>query len=296
MERPTMSIHRLDIGKKHAPLVLLAPAVLFFSLFIAYPIVSSLLLSFQISEAGQTSFVGFDNYIRLFQDPLFYEAMKNTLIIGVIQTPSVIILGLLTATLLNSGLIKLENFFRLTYFTPAVTSLVGASVIFLLLLNQENGLINFLLGLVGIDSIGWLNTPFWAKVSIILQGTWRWTGYNMVIILAGLQSISKDLYEAASIDGATKIRQFFSITIPQLRPVLLFCLIMSTIGSFQLFDEPYILTNGGPVNATTTITMYLYENGFQFFDFEYASAIAYVLVGFIALLTYVQFKLGGDKN
>ncbi|GGJ55745.1 carbohydrate ABC transporter permease [Virgibacillus salexigens] len=296
MERPTMSIHRLDIGKKHAPLVLLAPAVLFFSLFIAYPIVSSLLLSFQISEAGQTSFVGFDNYIRLFQDPLFYEAMKNTLIIGVIQTPSVIILGLLTATLLNSGLIKLENFFRLTYFTPAVTSLVGASVIFLLLLNQENGLINFLLGLVGIDSIGWLNTPFWAKVSIILQGTWRWTGYNMVIILAGLQSISKDLYEAASIDGATKIRQFFSITIPQLRPVLLFCLIMSTIGSFQLFDEPYILTSGGPVNATTTITMYLYENGFQFFDFEYASAIAYVLVGFIALLTYVQFKLGGDKN
>ncbi|EQB38562.1 MULTISPECIES: carbohydrate ABC transporter permease [Virgibacillus] len=296
MERPTMSIHRLDIGKKHAPLVLLAPAVLFFSLFIAYPIVSSLLLSFQISEAGQTSFVGFDNYIRLFQDPLFYEAMKNTLIIGVIQTPSVIILGLLTATLLNSGLIKLENFFRLTYFTPAVTSLVGASVIFLLLLNQENGLINFLLSLVGIDSIGWLNTPFWAKVSIILQGTWRWTGYNMVIILAGLQSISKDLYEAASIDGATKIRQFFSITIPQLRPVLLFCLIMSTIGSFQLFDEPYILTNGGPVNATTTITMYLYENGFQFFDFEYASAIAYVLVGFIALLTYVQFKLGGDKN
>ncbi|CDQ37928.1 carbohydrate ABC transporter permease [Virgibacillus salexigens] len=296
MERPTMSIHRLDIGKKHAPLVLLAPAVLFFSLFIAYPIVSSLLLSFQISEAGQTSFVGFDNYIRLFQDPLFYEAMKNTLIIGVIQTPSVIILGLLTATLLNSGLIKLENFFRLTYFTPAVTSLVGASVIFLLLLNQENGLINFLLGLVGIDSIGWLNTPFWAKLSIILQGTWRWTGYNMVIILAGLQSISKDLYEAASIDGATKIRQFFSITIPQLRPVLLFCLIMSTIGSFQLFDEPYILTNGGPVNATTTITMYLYENGFQFFDFEYASAIAYVLVGFIALLTYVQFKLGGDKN
>ncbi|MBT2599733.1 sugar ABC transporter permease [Oceanobacillus sp. ISL-74] len=291
-----MGIHRLDVGKNHAPLVLLAPAVLFFSLFIAYPIVSSLLLSFQKSEAGQSSFVGFDNYLRLFQDPLFYEAMKNTLIIGVIQTPSVIILGLLTATLLNSGLIKLENFFRLTYFTPAVTSLVGASVIFLLLLNQDNGLINFLLGLVGIDSIGWLNTPFWAKVSIILQGTWRWAGYNMVIILAGLQSISKDLYEAASIDGATKIRQFFSITIPQLRPVLLFCLIMSTIGSFQLFDEPYILTNGGPVNATTTITMYLYENGFQFFDFEYASAIAYVLVGFIAILTYLQFKLGGDKN
>ncbi|MGY0691467.1 carbohydrate ABC transporter permease [Virgibacillus sp. FSP13] len=284
------------INPKTAPYVFIFPAVLFFLLFTAYPIVQSFILSFQKSEAGTTSFVGFDNYIRLFQDPLFYESIGNTLIILVVQVPIMIFLALVLANLMNSPLLKMKGFFRVSFFSPAVTSLVSASVIFLLLLNPDYGIINFLLSSIGIDSIGWLNDPFWAKVSIVLVTIWRWTGYNMIILLAGLQSISTDLYEAARIDGAGKIRQFFSITIPQLKPVILFTVITSTIGTLQLFDEPYNLTGGGPVNSTTTVTMYLYQNAFQYFDFEYASAIAYVVVVIIAVLSFAQFKLGGDKK
>lgn len=144
---------------------------------------------------------------------------------------------------------------------------------------------------MGLEKVRWLTDPFWAKVSLILVTTWRWTGYNMVILLAGLQNIPNSLYEAASIDGASTIKKFFYITIPQLKPVLLFTFVMSTIGSFQLFDEPYNLTNGGPNNATITITYYLYNQGFSFFNFGYASAIAYVIVLFIAVLSWIQFKV-----
>src|SRR5699024_4124253 len=161
--------------------------------------------------------------------------------------------ALVRANLMNSTLFKMQGFFRVSFFTPAVTSLVSASVIFLLLLNPDDVIINFLLYYLGIDSVGCLSTLFWAKVSIVMVMICRWTGYNMIILLAGLQNVSGDLYEAARIDGAGVIRQFFSITIPQLRPVILFTTITSTIGTLQLFDEPYNLTGGGPVNSTTTI-------------------------------------------
>ncbi|HLQ98288.1 MAG TPA: sugar ABC transporter permease [Candidatus Dormibacteraeota bacterium] len=284
------------ITSKNAPYVFVFPAVFFFLLFTAYPIVKSFILSFQKTEGGTNSFAGLENYIRLFQDSLFYQSLANTLIILVIQVPIMIFLALVLANLMNSTLLKMKGFFRVSFFTPAVTSLVSASVIFLLLLNPDYGIINFLLSYLGIDPVGWLNTSFWAKVSIVMVMIWRWTGYNMIILLAGLQNISGDLYEAARIDGAGVIRQFFSITIPQLRPVILFTTITSTIGTLQLFDEPYNLTGGGPVNSTTTITMYLYENAFQYFDFEYASAIAYVVVVIIAIISFVQFKLGDDKK
>jgi len=284
------------ITPKNAPYVFVFPAIFFFLLFTAYPIVKSFILSFQKTEGGTNSFAGLENYIRLFQDSLFYQSLTNTLIILVIQVPIMIFLALVLANLMNSALLKMKGFFRVSFFSPAVTSLVSASVIFLLLLNPDYGIINFLLSYLGIDPVGWLNNSFWAKVSIVMVMVWRWTGYNMIILLAGLQNISGDLYEAARIDGAGVIRQFFSITIPQLRPVILFTTITSTIGTLQLFDEPYNLTGGGPVNSTTTITMYLYENAFQYFDFEYASAIAYVVVVVIAIMSFVQFKLGDDKK
>ncbi|GEK58443.1 sugar ABC transporter permease [Marinococcus halophilus] len=281
---------------KTAPYVLLLPAVLLFLIFTAYPIIASFWLSFQTTEAGERVFVGLNNYVRLFQDPIFYQALGNTLLLLVLQVPIMIFLAVILAVLMNSAFLKMKGFFRVAFFTPAVTSLVAASVIFLLLLNPDYGLINYLLTTVGLEPVGWLNNPFWAKVSLVLVMLWRWTGYNMIILLAGLQNISNDLYEAARIDGAGKVRQFFSITIPQLRPVILFAAIISTIGTLQLFDEPYTLTGGGPVNATTTITMYLYENGFEYFDFEYASAIAYVVVVIIAILSFLQFRLGGERK
>src|SRR5699024_1274713 len=283
------------VNKNNFPYIVLTPAVLLFTLFVAYPAIASFVLSCQQRIDGESTFVGFLNYTRLFFDPVFYQALFNTFIILIFQVPIMLFLGLIIAVCLNSSLIKFKGFFRVAFFLPAVTSLVAASLIFLLLLNDDYGLINYLLGLVGLPEIAWLSDSFWAKVSLILLTTWRWTGYNMVIIIAGLQGVSKELYEAASIDGAGTIKKFFTITIPQLKPVLLFCFVLSTIGTFQLFDEPFNLTAGGPNDATLTITYFLYQQGFEFFDFGYASAIAYIIVILVAVLSWVQFKLTGDE-
>ncbi len=161
---------------------------------------------------------------------------------------------------------------------------------------QNEGLINQFLGLFGIERIPWLFNPHWAKASIIIAMTWRWTGYNMVIYLAAMQNISHELYEAAAIDGAGKARRFLSITIPQLKPVILFTAIISTISTLQLFDEPFNLTKGGPADSTLTLGLYIYRVGFDYFEFGYASAVAYMIVVIVAVLTFIQFKLTGDDD
>ncbi|WP_444684965.1 carbohydrate ABC transporter permease [Alkalicoccus luteus] len=287
---------RKIVTPKTAPYFFIAPAVLFFLVFTLWPVIQSLLLSFQTSTGGQSEFAGFDNYIRLFNDGLFYTALFNTFTILIIQVPIMLSIAVVLAVLMNSALLKMRGFFRVAFFMPAITALVAYAIVFMIMLDENFGLVNYALSLVGIDPVAWLNDPFWAKVSLIIAITWRWTGYNMVIFLAGLQNISNDLYEAASIDGAGKIRQFFSITLPQLKPIFLFTAMLSTIGTLQLFDEPFILTDGGPNNSTLTISLYLYLNGFRYFDFNYASAIAYVLVIIIALFSYVQMKVVGDDD
>lgn len=287
-------VNKKWITPKTAPYIFVLPAVVLFLAFTVYPIIASFLLSFQTRVSGVLSFSGFENYIRLFSDPIFYKALGNTFIILIVQVPVMLFFSLILAVFLNSKLLQMRGFYRVSFFTPAVTSLVAASIIFILLLNSDYGLINYILISIGLGKVNWLTNAFWAKVSLIIVTTWRWTGYNMVILLAGLQNIPNDLYEAASIDGASSLKKFFHITIPQLKPVLLFCFILSTIGTFQLFDEPYNLTAGGPNNATLTITYYLYNQGFGFFDFGYASAIAYVIVLFIAILSWIQFKVVED--
>lgn len=287
---------RKFVTPKTAPYYFIAPAVLLFIIFTIYPVVSSLILSFQSSSGGVTSFAGLDNYRRLFADDLFYQALYNTFIILIVQVPIMLTLAVVLAVLMNSVLLRMRSFFRIAFFMPAITALVAYAIVFMIMLDQSYGFVNYALSWIGIEPIAWLNDPFWAKVSLIIAITWRWTGYNMVILLAGLQNISHDLYEAASIDGAGKIRQFFSITLPQLKPILLFTAVLSTIGTLQLFDEPFILTNGGPNNSTLTISLYLYLNGFRYFDFNYASAIAYVLVVIIALLSFIQMKVLGDDD
>ena len=291
-ERPS----RFRLSIKKAPYLFIAPAVLLFLGFTLYPVVAAFALSFRKQEGGGYSFAGLSNYTRLFQDELFYTALKNTFVILLVQVPIMIVLALGLAVALNAGLGWLKGFFRISFFMPAITVLVAYAIVFIILLNKDFGLVNYLISLVGLDKVPWLTSGFWAKVSLILALLWRWTGYNMVILLAGLQGIPTDLYEAASVDGAGPWRRFVSITIPQLRPVILFTVVLSTIGTLQLFDEPYVLTNGGPNNATLTIVMYLYQNGFQFFDFGYASAIAYVLVVIIAILGYLQIRLGDSEE
>lgn len=280
---------------KLVPLLFLAPALILFVLFTVYPIIASLILSFQTFEGGKYIFAGFDNYTRLIGDTIFRKALMNTLIIFVVQVPIMIFLGLILASALNSQMLKLRGFFRVSIFMPAVTSLVAYSILFSIML-QDTGVVNQFLEFIGVGSISWLSNPFWAKVSIIVAMTWRWTGYNMVIYLSAMQSIPEEMYEAASIDGANTVKKFFHITIPQLKPIILFTAIISTISTLQLFDEPFNLTKGGPADATMTLGLYIYNNGFKYFDFSYASAVAYVVVVFVAILSYFQLKVTGDEE
>ncbi|MFD0829739.1 sugar ABC transporter permease [Neobacillus cucumis] len=295
----TAATYRVNMKKnivtpKNAPYFFIGPALLLLIVFTVYPVISSLILSFQEVRGVEKTFVGFANYSRLFHDPIFYKSLLNTFEILIVQVPIMLFLSLLIAVGLQSSMVKAKAFFRISFFMPAITALVAASIVFMILLDEHFGLVNYFLSFFGVKPVHWLTSPFWAKASVILVMTWRWTGYNMVIFLAGLQNIPSELYEAASIDGAGKVKQFFMITIPQLKPVFIFTVVMSTIGTLQLFDEPFILTQGGPNSATMTITLYLYETGFKFFDFGYASAIAYVLVLITAVISWIQMKLVGE--
>jgi len=275
---------------KTAPYYFLLPILVVFSVFMIYPIISSLILSFQEFKHGEYTFVGFKNYVYLFKDPVFKMALYNTFTYLIIQVPIMVFLALFLADVLNQRFIKLQAFFRISIFMPAITALVAYSLIFKLLFNTEYGLINYLLSIAGLHGIDWLYGPASSKAAIMIAVTWRWTGYNMIIMIAGLQAIPKELYEASSIDGANSVQRFLRITVPLMKPIILFCFITSTIGTLQLFDESYILTRGGPDNATITISHYLYNVGFRFLNFGYAAAISYVLVLVTALVSLIQFK------
>lgn len=277
--------------KMYVPFLFLTPAIVLFVVFTVYPIIYSFLLSFQTSDGGEMVYAGLDNYRRLFSDTIFWVSLFNTFTILIIQVPFMLFLALVLASLLHA-VKRARALYRLSLFMPAVTSLVAYSIIFSIML-MNDGVVNQFLQAIGLNGVLWLSHPLWAKASLILAMTWRWIGYNMIIYLAAMQTIPESLYEATSIDGAGKIRQFLSVTIPQLKPIILFTTVLSTIGTLQLFDEPYTLTKGGPSDATLTIGMYLYQTGFRYFDFGYASTLAYVIVVLIALLTFLQFKITG---
>ncbi|GGI44298.1 lactose/L-arabinose transport system permease protein [Agromyces flavus] len=271
------------------------PAALLLVVFFAYPLATSLWQSFHATSGGVTTWVGLDQYARLLEDPLVAKSMLNAGLILVVQVPLMIGLAVGLAYLLNQAWLRFKGGFRLLVFLPAVTTLVAYAVVFRVMLATDGGAINQLIGLVGIAPVDWLNNEWWARVALIAAITWRWTGYNMVIILAGLQSIPGELYEAARIDGAGRWQTFTRVVLPQLRPVLIFTTVTSTIGALQLFDENWILTEGGPNDATLTPVLYLYKVGFRQFDFGYASAIAWLLVGITAVIAFVQFRLMREK-
>ena len=280
---------------KWTPYLFLAPALILFLAFTIYPIFASFVLSFQTLDAGSYIFVGLDNYIRLLNDTVFGKAILNTIIILVVQVPIMLFLALVLANALNNQLLKLRGFFRVGFFLPAVTSLVAYSILFSIML-QDAGIINQFLGFFGIGPISWLSSSFWAKASIILAMTWRWTGYNMIFYLSALQNVDKSIYEAAEIDGATAIQKFFKITVPMLKPIILFTSITSTIGTLQIFDEVMNITKGGPGNATLSISQYIYNLSFEYTpDFGYAATVSYVIVVIIVLLSLIQFKVAGDN-
>ncbi|MFI9213664.1 carbohydrate ABC transporter permease [Streptomyces sp. NPDC053253] len=284
------------LTRESVPYLLIMPAVLGFAIFKAYPIVASFWISLTTGNGDDRQFTGLANYRRLLDDPLFWTALKNTALILVVQVPLMLGLALLVALGLNSTLVRLRPLWRLGVFVPSLTGLVAAGVMFSVILNRDAGLLNWVLSFFGIDPVNWLGSPVWARVGVVLVITWHYTGYNAVMYLAGLQGIPKELYEAAMVDGAGPVRRFFSITLPQLRPILLLTVVLSTIGTLQLFDEPYVLTGGGPDNATLTVTMYLYNNGFKYFDFGYASALAYALALLVSVLGILQVRLMGERR
>ncbi|WP_035664815.1 carbohydrate ABC transporter permease [Halalkalibacter akibai] len=273
-------------------------SIVLISIFYFYPMISALMLSFQSGTGRNLEYVGFDNYFRLFKDPTFLTAVKNTVIYLMVQVPVMIFLALLISVLLNDKKLMGKGWFRTAIFLPCVTSLVAYSVIFKYLFGSD-GLINVMLMNFAIVSqpVQWLTDPFWAKVTIIIAITWRWTGYNMIFYLSALQNIDNSIYEAAKIDGANAIQRFFVITIPLLKPIILFTSITSTIGTLQLFDEVMNITGGGPGNSTLTISQYIYNLSFKYTpDFGYAATVSYAIVVLIVFFSILQFKMAGDKN
>lgn len=278
------------IGVKQAPYMFILPCLVIFILFMVYPIIDSLLLSLQEFKAGEYTFVGLKNYKVMFSDPIFYKALGNTFLYLIVQVPVMITLALLIAVIIEQKFIRGKGIFRISVFLPTITALVAYSLVFKVLFNTDNGLINYVIGLFGGEKIKWIYSAWPARISIIIAITWRWTGYNMIILLAGIQSIPESLMESAELDGASFMDKLLYITIPSIKPIILFTTITSTIGTLQLFDEAYILTQGGPDNATITIGQYLYQNGFEYMKFGYAAAIGYVMVFIIGILSIIQFK------
>lgn len=273
-------------------------AAVLICLFYFYPMVQAFIMSLQSGRGTNLTFVGFENYARLLKDPVFLTTVKNTVIYLIIQVPLMIILALFISVLLNDKALKFKGFFRTAIFLPCVTSLVAYSVIFKYLFGQD-GLINIMLMKLSFISepVQWLTDPFWAKITIIIAITWRWTGYNMIFYLSALQNIDHSIYEAAKIDGASPIQTFFKITIPMLKPIILFTSITSTIGTLQLFDEVMNITAGGPGNATMTISQYIYNLSFKYTpDFGYAATVSYAIVILIVIFSIIQFRVAGDKN
>jgi lactose/L-arabinose transport system permease protein len=273
-------------------------ATVMIGLFYFYPMIQALIMSLQSGTGTNLQFVGLDNYARLFKDPTFLTTVKNTVIYLIVQVPVMILLALLLSVMLNDKKTKLKGFFRTAIFLPCVTSLVAYSVIFKYLFASD-GIINVMLMKIALISepIQWLTDPFWAKITIIMAITWRWTGYNMIFYLSALQNIDNSIYEAAKMDGASSFQQFFKITIPMLKPIILFTSITSTIGTLQLFDEIMNITKGGPGNSTMTISQYIYNLSFKYTpDFGYAATVSYAIVIMIVIFSIIQFKVAGDKN
>jgi lactose/L-arabinose transport system permease protein len=287
---------RLDRRDQITGWTFVAPALILLGLFMIYPIVWSLWMSFQTGRGMAFSFGGLANIQRLTQDGVFLRALGNTMIFLVVQVPIMIVLALLFAVALNDHRLWGRSFFRTAIFLPCVTSLVAYAVLFKSMFASE-GVINAALGLIGIGPIPWLTDPFWAKVLIILAITWRWTGYNMIFYLAALQNVDRAIYEAARIDGIPPWARFFYITLPMLKPVILFTTVISTIGTLQLFDEPYNITQGGPSDATLTLSYYIYNLTFRFMpSFGYSATVSWVIVVLVGILSFAQFVVARERR
>jgi multiple sugar transport system permease protein len=280
-----------------AAYLFLAPALILIGVFFFLPVLAALALSFTdfdiyaIGDLSNARFVGGRNYRQLLETPLFWQALRNTFYFALVGGPLSIAVSLSAALLLNAKLVRFKGFFRTVYFVPFVTTLVAVAIVWRYLYHTRYGLLNYALGFFGAGPVDWLGDPRWAMPAIILMTVWKSFGYNMLIFIAGLQAIPEELYEAAKIDGASALQRFRHVTVPQLGPTLVFVTVITMIGFFQLFVEPYVMTMGGPLRATTSVVLLMYEEGFRWWRLGFAAAVAFVLFAVILLATLVQLRL-----
>lgn len=278
-------------GNGWSALPYLSPGMLGFAIFIVVPLFVSLVISFfDWPLFGTPEFVGFDNYrYMLAGDPAFWISLRNTVIFAVLYTAVNLVVALgISYWLMNLGG-RWASFFRVLFFIPVVTPMIGNALIFRLMLNDD-GVVNQLLAVVGIQGPQWLNTPSWAMVSLVVMSLWQGMGYNIIVLGAGIAGINPSVLEASRIDGAGPLNRFFRVVFPMLSPTIFFCTVMTVIGAFKVFAQPYALTEGGPGNATNTLVLHLYRNGFSFDRLGYASAIAWALFALVMLITAIQFS------
>jgi multiple sugar transport system permease protein len=281
-----------------AALIFLAPALGAMLLFFFLPVAAALLLSltdfdiYALADPGNARFIGLANFARLFRDPVFWTALTNTTLFVVVCGPLTLLVALAAALLVNSRLARAKSLFRTAYFAPVVTTLVAVATVWRYLYHPRFGLLNRFLEMLGFAPIDWLGDPHWALAAIILLSIWKNFGYDVIVLVAGLNSIPETLYEAARIDGAGFRAQLRHVTLPMLLPSLFFCGVITTIGYFQIFAEPYVMTNGGgPLNATLTMVLLMYKQGFRWWSMGYASAVAFVLCAVILAVTALLGRL-----
>ena len=281
---------------------LAAPALIVIGVFFALPVIAGLALSltdfdlYALADLSALRFVGLSNYLHLLQTPLFWQALGNTFYFVAIGVPVSIGLSLGAALLLNARAAKWQPFFRTALFAPVVTTVVAVAVIWRYLLHTRYGLINQALGGIGISPVNWLGDPRWSMPAIILFAAWKNFGYNMIILLAALQAVPREMYESARVDGAGPWRQFFDLTVPMLTPTLVMVGIMTISGYFQLFAEPYVMTQGGPLRSTVSVLYFMYEEGFRWWNLGNASAVAFLLFVVIFAVSWVLLRLDREPG
>lgn len=290
------------MNTSRAAWLFITPALIVLGLFFLLPVVAALALSltdydlYALADIRNLRFVALQNYWSLLQRPLFWSALGHTVYFVVVGVPLSLMASLGAAMLLNSPLARFKPFFRTALFAPVVTTVVAVAVIWRYLFNTKYGLINYALDAIGLPTVDWLGDPHWAMPTIILFAVWKNFGYNMIIFMAGLQAIPGDLYEAARIDGASAFAQFRHITLPMLKPTMVMVSILTVSGYFQLFAEPYVMTEGGPLQSTTSVLYLMYEEGFKWWNLGSASAVAFILfvIMFAVTATMLRLSRRGD--
>jgi multiple sugar transport system permease protein len=277
--------------------LLAAPAVVAIAVFFVGPVAVALLMSatdfdlYGLAALRNVRFIGVDNYLHLLQTPLFWRALANTLFFVVVGVPLSIAVSLAAALLLHSRLARFKGFYRTALFTPVVTTLAAVAVVWIFLLHARYGLLNYGLSKLGLHPVDWLGDPHWAMPAIVMLSVWKNFGYNMIILLAGLQAIPLDLYEAAEVDGARSGAILRHITLPALGPMLVMVSVLTMAGHFQIFAEPYVMTQGGPAQRTVTVLYLMYEDGFKWWSLGSASSVAFVLFLFMLGFSLLQGRL-----